>query len=160
MNGIRISSRNTQSLPLDPLTCTVCDQIFNNFIMSVEAGGSQGRRIGPRGAVDVGVVLHQQLHDAKVAGRCGAPERRGPLNRLAVEGDGSCLFHVRVAFVEQILNHIKVTVPTGDYEWRGPSRPRGDQSLNFLHRASMEVSLQRRMERGEWGLELTINGWC
>lgn len=125
----------------------MCHQIFDNFIVSVETGRSQWCRVRPCRAVNICVVLHQQLDDAEMSGGSCAPERRRPFDRLPVEGDRSRLFHVRVAFVEQILHHVKVSIAAGDDEWRRTPRPHRDQSLNFRCGASMQVALIGKKRR-------------
>jgi hypothetical protein len=61
------------------------DQVLDDFEVSIEAGGTQGRRVGARGAVDSSVVSDEQPHDAHVARGRRAPQRWCSFDRLAVK---------------------------------------------------------------------------
>ena len=69
------------------LTCTVLNQVLNDFKVSVEASGSQWGRVGLRRRVDVRATVCQQFDDLQVSGGRGTPERRGALDGFSVECD-------------------------------------------------------------------------
>lgn len=73
----------------------VFHEIFDNFVVSVEAGGSQRCRVGAGCAVNVGAVLYEQFDDAKVSGGSGAPEGRGALYCFAVDRDCGEYYYFR-----------------------------------------------------------------
>ena len=94
------------------------DEKLYDFVVSVEAGGSEWSGVGLGGGVDVGSSVHQQLDNLCVSGGGGAPEGRGALDGLAVKGDGSGLLDVGPAALHQVLDHLAVSIATGEHQRR------------------------------------------
>lgn len=116
-------------------------QILDNLVVAVEAGGAQRCRIGACGTVDIGTVLHQQLHNGKVASCTRTPQRWRTLDRLPVKRHRSCLLHIGIALVEQILHHLVVTIPAGDHQGRSTSRLCRYQLINLCLCSALQVAL-------------------
>ena len=116
--------------------------------MSVEAGGPERRRVGLGCRVDVGAPLRQQPHDVGVAGGGGAPQRRRALDRLAVEGDGAGLLHVRVAPLQEVLDDLAVAVAAGEHERRRAVRLGRHQLLDLVPRPVLQEDLQNGLDEG------------
>ena len=69
------------------LTCSMLNKVLHDFKVSVETGCPQGRGVGLGGWVDVSAAIGQKLHDLKVAGGSGTPQRGSPFYRFAVESN-------------------------------------------------------------------------
>ncbi len=69
------------------LTCTMLNQVLNDFKVSIEASGSQRGRVGLRRRVDVRAAIRQQLHDLQVSGGRGTPERWCSLDGFTIKCD-------------------------------------------------------------------------
>ena len=69
----------------------VLDKELDNVDVSVEAGGSQRRRVRLGGRVDVSAFANQVLDDLEVTGRARTPQRRRAFDVLALEVHQTCL---------------------------------------------------------------------
>ena len=75
----------------------------------------------------------------------GAPEWRGALYRLSVEGDGAGLLDGGAALVHEVLHHLLVPVPAAQHQGRGPVGLGRHQSGHLLPRPVVEKNLKLKL---------------
>ena len=73
---------------------------------------------------------------------CGAPEGRGALDGLAVEGDAAGLLDAGAALVHQVLHHLVVPIAAAQHQRRRAVRLGRDQPRHLLPRPVVQENLK------------------
>ena len=133
-------------------TCIVFHQILDYLIVSIKASCSQRGGVGLGGGVDIGSTLDQQLHNVQVTGSSCTPERWSALYCLPVKCDGSRLLHAGAALVHEILDHIVVTIATGENQGRGSVGLGGHQPRDLLSWSVVQEYLQQTNNNLSWNI--------
>ena len=72
-----------------------------------------------------------------------APQRRSPLYRLPVDGDGAGLLDVGAAPLYEVLDHLTVAVPAGEDEGRRAVCLGGHELFDLVFGAVLQEDLKQ-----------------